>query len=251
MPAISEASWGGTIVAWLPSFLVAVLAVLAVFGSLATPVTATGRRVWVAVVAFCGLLALAATILQREEAGAALLAGRGLWPRLAASVGWHGPSGPAEEAPITERVLRRLHVLGAEVKAGRNRIAALEQAAKDRSIDPATAEKLEAFLARSGSHEVAVTSLTGDLEAYRYAGEITRILTKARWKAEGPETTAMFGSAPAVAINLYVPAKGDAAAANILASAFARFGVPYQSRVLPSGTVPEGEMFQLFVSRMP
>ncbi len=242
-------SWDGTVFPWLAILAVAVLALLALMEALFPPSTMLARRSRIAAAAVFGSLAFVVTILRQLEAHEGPRAA--LWPRLAESAGISAPQRTAGRAAILEHAIARLNALRDEKEALRVEVAVLEKKVEGRSIGSGTAAKLEAYLAHSGSREVAVTSLSGDAEAYRYANEIVDILKKAGWKAAGPEATMIFGSAPAMGINLYVPQKTDADTANILTSAFTRFDIPYESRVMPSGTVPEPGVVQLFISRMP
>jgi hypothetical protein len=244
-------SWADAAFRFLPIFAVAVLVLLALAQTLFPPWTAAGKRLWLAAIVLCGSLALGATIVDRMQAREVSGPMRELWPRLAESAGWSGPQRPAERAPILRHAIARLNALREEGETLRLKLAALEEKTRVRTIDRARAAKLEAYLARSAGHPVVVTALSRDVEAYQYANQIAHILEKAGWKAEGPEATTVFGSAPAMGINLYPPEKGDAEAAKILASAFAEFNIPYKSRVMPAGIVPQPQVVQLFISRKP
>jgi hypothetical protein len=244
-------SWVGTVLRWGPSFAVAALAILALTVALRPPSTPFARRSSATRILLCGSLALAVAILaasaQREEARET----QKLWTRLAGSTLWGAPLAAAEPAQIAQRAVARLDELREERRMLRTQLAALRKKMQGRSIAPDQAAKLEAYLARSGSHVAVVASLAGDVEAYQYANQIVHLLDTAGWRARGPEATAIFGSAPAMGINLYVPEKGDAEAAKILAAGFRKFDIPFATRVMPAGVIPAPGIVQLFVSRKP
>ncbi len=86
----------------------------------------------------------------------------------------------------------------------------------------------------------------------RYANQIANVLRAAGWEALGPETTTIFGEAPAMGITLYVRgADAPPEAARLLIDAFTRFNIPYQSGVASSDAIPDPATVELFVGRKP
>ena len=52
-------------------------------------------------------------------------------------------------------------------------------------------------------------------------------------------------------INLYVNADDHTDTVKVLLDAFAKFSIPYQSRVTPSQAIPDTETVELFIAAMP
>ena len=48
-------------------------------------------------------------------------------------------------------------------------------------------------------------------------------------------------------INIYVNGDNSSDTAKILLDGFAKFNIPYQSRVTPSGAIPDTETVELFI----
>ena len=73
------------------------------------------------------------------------------------------------------------------------------------------------------------------MEAYQYANQLVNILKAANWEAQGPQVTKIFGDVRAPGVNVYVNGDNSSDTAKILLDGFAKFNIPYQSRVTPSG----------------
>ena len=119
-----------------------------------------------------------------------------------------------------------------------------------RTIAPDTAEKLAADLRGSGSRRVIVSAIPDDVEAYQYAYQLVSLLKAANWDAQGPELTRIFGDVRSPAINFYVNGEDHSDTATLLSKAFAKFAIPYQTRVPPSQAIPDADAVELFVGTM-
>jgi hypothetical protein len=126
-----------------------------------------------------------------------------------------------------------------------------EREGRGRSVSADTAVKFAEYLRWFGTHRVVVSCAPDDLEAYDYANQLVNILRAANWDAEGPEVTEIFGDLRAVGINLYVNADNHSDTVKVLLDAFAKFNIPYQSKVTPSQAIPDTETVELFVAAMP
>lgn len=216
-----DISWANPVAIWVPAALVILVAALGLTVAGSPPVLRGARRLWLAAIFLCGSLAVGGTVWQAQEAlhrrseGAAL-------PRAAA--------------------------LAAQVKSLQARLAKAQQA---RAIAPKTAAELAAYLKSSGSRQVVVSAIPGDLEAYDYADQLANVLRAAGWKAEGPEITRAFGDIHAVGVNVFANPAQASDTAGILIAAFGKFDIPYEPRVTPNGTVPDSDAVELFVGALP
>lgn len=215
---------GALLPPWLPAVLVAILGVLALAAAATPNRRAAARWLRPAALAVIGSLAVAATVWQASAAS----------DRIA-------------------RLLQqdRTKELEAQVRSLEQHIAKLEESTRIRSLDPGTATKLADYLRPLGSHQVIVSCVPNDIEAYRYATQIADVLKAANWDARGPETTTMFGDVKAMGINLYNNGGQPSDTVKILLEALAKFGVPYQSRVPPSEALPESDAVELFIGSKP
>ena len=84
-----------------------------------------------------------------------------------------------------------------------------------------------------------------------YANQIANVLRSAGWDAHGPETTAIFGDAPAMGIRLYVRSGVAPDTAKILLDAFTRFDIPFKSGTTSNDMIPDNTTVELFVSHKP
>ncbi|MGH7113594.1 MAG: hypothetical protein ACREE9_03775 [Stellaceae bacterium] len=209
----------------MPVLLVLVLSILAVTAA-AVPVAAaaTTRRRWIMAILVLGTLAVAASAWQARSA-----------------------------ADRIARLIRdnRSGQLTAQIKSLKDRVTELQQSARGRAVSADTAAKLADYLRKFGAHSVVISCAPGDIEAYRYATQIADILKAANWDARGPETTTIFGAVRAMAINVYDAGGRGGGATKILLDGFAKFGIPYQSRVPPSGALPDNEAVELFIGIKP
>jgi hypothetical protein len=180
-----------------------------------------------------GVLAIAATVwLGRREGGEALaLAGTSAAPQGSPAA----PNGPSV-AGLTFRI-RVLEDRVKELEAGRHA----------RSIPQKSADDLASYLKQFGSRRVIVSCVPDDVEAYQYANQLVNILRAANWEVQGPQVTKIFGDVRAPGINVYVNGDNSSDTAKILLDGFGKFNIPYQSRVTPSGAIPDTDTVELFV----
>jgi len=214
----------------LPTLFVIILTAVALTRAGAQPESTASRRIWLASIVLVGLLALATSVWQAKEAevtGALASATR-------------DNTAEATRAQLAERV----EILETRIKE-------LEEGGHGRVISADTAAKLADHLHQFGSHRVVVSCPLDDLEAYNYANQLVNIFRAAGWDAEGPEVTEAFGDLRAIGINLYVNGDMGADAARILLDGFAKFNVPYRSRVMPTQAIPDTETVELFVGSLP
>ena len=107
--------------------------------------------------------------------------------------------------------------------------------------------KSHLYLRQFGNRRVIVSCIPDDIEAYQYANQLVNILKAANWEAQGPQITKIFGDVRSPGINVYVKADNGSDTVKILMDGFAKFNIPYQSRVTPSGTIPDTETVELFI----
>lgn len=219
---------------WLPTLLAIIVTALALSGASSPPATASGRRVWIASLAAAGCLAIAATVWreQHESDNPAVLSG----------------TTAATNSPTVKQPLPA--DLQNQVRALEDRVAELEAGRQTRSITRDTAERMAADLRGSGRRRVIVSAIPGDIEAYQYAYQLVSVLKAANWDAAGPELTTIFGDVRSPAVNFYVSGDDHSDTAKALSEAFAKFGIPYQTRVTPSQAIPDADAVELFVGTM-
>jgi hypothetical protein len=151
-----------------------------------------------------------------------------------------GSNGTAERAQLAERI-----------ETLERRIKELEESGHGRSIGADAAKKLAQYLSQFGSRRVVVSSAPDNLEAYNYANQLVNVLKAAGWDGEGPEVTDAFGDVRAVGVNLYVNGDSAADTARVLLEGFAKFNIPYRSRVMSTQAIPDTETVELFVASLP
>ena len=180
-----------------------------------------------------GCLAITATVwLGRREAEETLaLAGTSAAPQVPPA---------AFDVPRTADLPRRIKALEDHVKE-------LEAGRRARSIPQTAADDLASYLKQFGKHRVIVSCIPDDTEAYQYANQLVNILRAAKWETQGPEVTKIFGDVRAPGINLYVNGDNSSDTVKMLLDGFAKFNIPYQSRVTPSGAIPDTETVELFI----
>jgi hypothetical protein len=247
--------WGEAALWWLPTAAVAALTALALV-ALARQPWRPGRKYWLAAMLLGGALAIGASAWQRNTSRSALgdetARLHELWSRLD-RLGRLLPAGPGKTPDQTfGTVAAALVSLSAKIKDLESQIHALEEKSRSREIGPDAAAKMAEYLRRFGSHRVVMSCVPDDVEAYTYANQIANVLRASGWEALGPETTTIFGEAPAMGITLYV--RGGAAppdAAKLLLDAFTRFNLPYQGGIAPSGAIPDPATVELFVGHKP
>ena len=218
---------------WLPTLSVIVLTALALTAAGSPAATPRGRRSWMAGILLIGCVAVTATVWlgrgQIEENS--MLAGTSAAPG--------GPSA-AFNAPSPADLTRRIRELEEHVKE-------LETVRNARSIKPLAADDLASYLKQFGSRRVIVSCIPNDREAYQYANQLVNIAKAANWEAQGPQLTRIFGDVRSPGINVYVNSDNHTDTVKILMDGFAKFNVPYQSRVTPSDAIPDTDTVELFI----
>jgi len=218
---------------WFPMVAVILLAAVALTWGSAPPATAIGRRWWVTSLLILGSLAIAGTVWQ--EGGRVnempALAGTTVSPQAS-----HRKLDEANVFALTE-----------QVRALKDRVRALEERKQMRILTQETAENLTAYLRQFNSRRVIVSCIPDNYEAYRYANQLVNVLRAANWDPHGPEITKVFGDIRASGINVYVNPDDHSDTVKILLDGFARFNIPYQSRVTPTQAIPDIETVELFI----
>jgi hypothetical protein len=210
----------------VPAGLVILMAALGLTVAGSPPASRGARRFWVAAIFVCGSLAVAGTVWQAQDA---------LHRR------------PEETALLRQAPAGTAVALAAPPE----RRATAPQPAQIRAINPDTAAKLAAYLKKSGSRSVIVSTVSGDIEAYNYANQLANLLRVADWQVGGPEITQVFGDIHAVGVNVFANPAQNSDTAKILVDAFHEFDIPYEPRVTPSGVVPDSDAVELFVGALP
>jgi hypothetical protein len=180
-----------------------------------------------------GCPAIAATVwlgLSRAEETLAL-AGTSVVPHVPPAV-LNGPS----TADLTRRI-----------KALEDHVKELEAGRRARSIPQTAADDLASYLKQFGSRRVIVSCIPDDTEAYQYANQLVNILRAANWQVQGPQVTKIFGDVRGSRINLYVNGDNSSDTIKILLDGFPKFNIAYQSRVTPSGAIPDTDTVELFI----
>jgi hypothetical protein len=218
---------------WLPLLLVIIVTALALTATGSSPTAASGRRLWMASILVFGCLAIAATVwLGRREGEEALaLAGTSAAPQVP-------PAAPNGSSVAS---------LNFRIRVLEDRVKELEAGRHARSISQKSADDLSSYLKQFGSRRVIVSCIPDDIEAYQYANQLVNILKAANWQVQGPQPTKIFGDLRAPGINFYVNGDNSSDAIKILLDGFAKFNIPYQSRVTPSGAIPDTETVELFI----
>ena len=218
---------------WLPALSVIIVTALALTAAESPPTGPGGRRLWMASILVFGCLSIAATVwLGRREGGEALaLAGTSAAPQIPTAV----PNGPSVVS------------LNFRIRVLEDRVKELEAGRHARSITQTAADDLASYLKQFGSRRVIVSCIPDDMEAYQYANQLVNILRAANWEVQGPQVTKIFGEVRAPGINLYVNGDNSSDTVKILLDGFAKFNIPYQSRVTPSGAIPDTDTVELFI----
>jgi cell division protein FtsB len=246
---------GEALLWWLPSVAVVAMTVVALVMAASAPAL-RARRLWLPAVMLLGAAAIGLTVWRQEAGRAALGAEAARVEALGARLDALArmlPAGPGRTPAETfDTVAAALHALNAKIKDLETQVAVLRQQARHRTIRPRTAADLAADLRRFGPHRVVVSCVPDDVEAFAYANQIANLLRAAGWQAPGPEATAIFGTAPAMGVALYVKSGGTPPeTARILEDAFTRFNIPYKPGVTPSDAIPDPATTELFVSHKP
>ncbi len=237
-------SWVWAAQSWLPTIAVALMAVLAFLAALAQA-PRMAKLYWLIAVLVCGALAIAVAAWQQNRELAQV---RELSSHLGALARLLPGGPPASPEQTVDSLATSMYSLNARISELQGQIEALREKTK---IDSAAATKLADYLRPFGSHRVVVSCVPNDVEAFTYANQIGNLLRSAGWDAHGPETTAIFGDAPAMGIRLYVRSGVAPDTAKILLDAFSRFDIPYQSGVTSNDMIPDNTTVELFVSHKP
>ncbi len=218
---------------WLPPLSVIVVTALALTAMESPLATPNNRRLWMAGILVFGALAIAATVwLGRREGEEALaLAGTSAAPQV--------PLAALNGSSVASLTFR--------IKVLEDRVKELEAGRLARSISQNSADDLASYLKQFGSRRVIVSCVPDDMEAYQYANQLVNILKAANWEAQGPQVTKIFGDVRAPGVNVYVNGDNSSDTAKILLDGFAKFNIPYQNRVTPSGAIPDSETVELFI----
>ena len=180
-----------------------------------------------------GSAAVAATVVQQQRAIDQPI---GLVGSTAAPPGPQAGINDATSADLINRVMT--------LEA---RLREFQRGTPFRKISEDTAEKLAAYLKQFDPRRVVVSCIPDDFEAYQYANQVLNVFKAAGWDAQGPEPTRIFGDVRGAGVNLYVSSDYHSDTAKVLLDGFAKFNIPYQSRVTPSQAIPDPETVELFV----
>jgi hypothetical protein len=220
---------------WLPTLFLIILTAVALTAASTFPAAQAARRIWFASIMLFGVLALAGSVWQGMKAADATAR----------------PTETAASADSQGDTKTSRAELAEKVDTLEKRIKELEGEGRGRTVGADTAVKFADYLRGFGSHRVVVSCAPDDLEAYDYANQLVNILKAANWDAGGPEVTEIFGDVRALGVNLYVNGDNRTDTVKILLDAFAKFNIPYQSRVTPSQAIPDADTVELFVAGMP
>jgi hypothetical protein len=220
---------------WLPTMLVIIETAIALTWANSPPAAAIGRRTWLASLLVFGSLAIAATVWQGRQQIDDGVAVTG------ATVSSRAYAGPANQLLNSE--------LSKQIKTLEARVRELEKEQQSRTIPPETADQFSAYLKQYGTHQVVVSCTPDDLEAYHYANQLVNVLKAGDWDATGPEITKIFGSPRAPGINVYANSDDNSDTEKILLDGFAKFNIPYQTKVTPSQAISDPKTVELFIGK--
>jgi hypothetical protein len=222
-------SWTGAVAPWLPTLVVIVLAALALTEAQSPPVTAAASRLWLAGLLLVGLFGIAGTVWQEEKAADHIQPFEG--------------ASNSEETAAMSRLTHRVKLLEEQLKEREGRQTSL--------INGDAAAKLADYLRPFGPRRVIVSCVPDGDEAYTDANRFVNVLRSAKWDAQGPQVTEIFGAMRARGINVFVNSDDRSDTARILLDGFAKFNIPYQPRVTPTGAIPDAETVELFIGSKP
>lgn len=266
MDWLSGVDWAALAV-WVPTIAVALLTVIACVGAVFLPERATVRRYAFLIAALCGSAAIAATVwterrekqeaadqgasAQQEDVARVTRRLHATWEAFDAA-GKELPPGPGSQPTISfDTPDAGFAALSAEADALAARIKAFRAGMQPRGIDEATAGAMVAYLKPLAHGRVVVSCIPGDDEAYLYANRVATVLRQAGWDATGPQFTAIFGTAPALGISLYVRGGEPPDTGRVLIDAFTKFNIPYQGKIAANDAIPDTETVELFVGKKP
>ena len=239
--------WVWAAQSWLPTIAVAVMTALALLAAFAQA-PRMAKLYWLIAVLLCGALAIAVAAWQQSRELAQL---RDLSSHLGALARLLPGGPPASPEQTVDSLATSMYSLNSRINELQAQIEALREKGKTRTIDSNTVTKLADYLRPFGSHRVVVSCVPDDVEAFTYANQIANVLRAAGWDAHGPETTAIFGDAPAMGIRLYVRSGVAPDTAKLLLDAFTRFDIPFKSGTTSNDMIPDNTTVELFVSHKP
>jgi hypothetical protein len=260
--SVDLAAWA----VWVPTAAVVLMVVLAGLGAVLLPERAAVRRDALLVALLIGAAAIAATVWT-ERRGTQRAADQGtlaqqedtarLTRRLHAT--WEAfdaagktlPPAPEAAKPAFDTPDEAFAALAGQADALGARIKAFQDGMQPRRIGDETASEMVTYLKPLTHGRVVVSCVPQDDEAYLYANRIATILREAGWEASGPEVTAIFGTAPAPGVSLYVRGGEPTDTATVLTATFTKFNIPYQAKIAPSDAIPDTETVELFVGKKP
>jgi hypothetical protein len=214
-----------SVLPWLWTAAVIVLATTAILGVVPGPLATIGGRLRLIGTVAAAAVAVAGAVWQAPRIGAAANAAMVLG------------------APVSsERTV--------QLKSLESQLARLQHSTTMRTIDADTARKFAEYLKNFAGHRVVVSCIPHDVEAYDYATQLVNILRTANWDARGPELTTIFGDLRAMGVNVYDDAPPDSDTAKILLAGFAKFNIPFQTRVATSGAAADSAV-ELFIGAQP
>jgi hypothetical protein len=220
---------------WVPTLLVIIETAIALTWASSPPAAAIGRRSWLAGLFVFGSLAIAATVWQGRQ-------------QMDENVGTAGTTLSSQRSArpadfSVESELTR------QVKTLEARLRELEKERHSRTIAPETADQFSAYLKQFGTRRVVVSCIPNDLEAYHYANQLVNVLKAGGWEATGPEITKIFGDPRAPGISVYGTNDDNSDTEKILLDGFAKFNIPYQTKVTPSQAISDPKTVELFVGK--
>ncbi len=246
--------WGEAARWWLPTAAVAAFAALALVALVRQPWRPT-RKYWIAALLLGGALAIGASGWQQKTSRAVVGQETARLRDVAARLDELGrllETGPGTTPDQTfDTVAAAIASLNTKIKDLEGQIHALQEKSRSREIAPDAAEKMADYLRQFGGHRAVASCVPDDLEAYHYANQIANVLRAAGWEALGPETTTIFGDAPAMGVTLYVRSGAAPDAARLLIDAFTRFNIPHQSGIASNDAIPDPATVELFVGHKP
>jgi hypothetical protein len=219
---------------WLPALSAIIVTAMGLTAVGLPAPSLRARRTWMGGILLSGCCTIAASLWLTKTGGeeAAAIAGTSAAPR--ASIPQSGV------ASLTFRI-----------KVLEDRVKELEASGQARSIPQQAADDFAVYLKQFGSRRVIVSCIPNDMEAYRYANQLANIFRAAGWDAQGPQITKVFGDVRSPGVNLYVNGENTSDTVKLLLDGFAKFNIPYQARVTPSGAIPDTDTVELFVGTKP
>jgi hypothetical protein len=223
-------SWRSAVAQWLPTLLAVILAAAAMTRAQAPPVTVVARRFWMAGLLVVGLLGIAGAVWQERAAADRLPP----FDQLAS----------ADDTAAVSRLTHRVKLLEAQLKER-------QEGEPTRVMNNDAAAKLTDYLRPFGPRRVIVSCVPDNADAYSDPNQLANALRSAKWDAQGPEETSIFGDIRCRGVNVFVNADDRSDTGKILLDGFAKSNIAYQPRVTPTGAIPDAETVELFIGAAP